>query len=340
MNIPSYYIEGLLTQGTAALARTYLGVTGGGVPEAPVNGQSFARQNATWVVVPPPGISDAPIDGTLYGRLNAAWSAVPSTGISEAPVDGNQYARKNAAWDVVAAGGITDAPSDGSLYARINATWSVVPASVPSARSISTTAPLSGGGDLSANRTLAIAQSDTSNPGYLSAADWNTFNGKLSDAPSNGTTYGRLNGAWSAVPALGFTPENVANKSTGTSLGTSDTSYPSQNAVKVYVDTATNGLDSPAYAASLPLDFLGKPVVTVTLAGNIQFTTTNRTAGYTVTVRIVCDGSNRTFTWPAGWSWLSITPPSGISASKVAVLSITAFGTNDTDVVAAYAVTP
>ncbi|MFZ4411519.1 MAG: hypothetical protein ACOYOV_00450 [Bacteroidales bacterium] len=38
--------------------------------------------------------------------------------------------------------------------------------------------------------------------------------------------------------ALGFTPENVANKSTNTSLGTSDTLYPSQNAVKIYADTA------------------------------------------------------------------------------------------------------
>ena len=37
--------------------------------------------------------------------------------------------------------------------------------------------------------------------------------------------------------ALGFTPENVANKSTSTSLGTSNTLYPSQNAVKSYVDT-------------------------------------------------------------------------------------------------------
>jgi nitrogen fixation protein len=37
--------------------------------------------------------------------------------------------------------------------------------------------------------------------------------------------------------ALGFTPENVANKSTSTSLGTSDTLYPTQNAVKSYVDT-------------------------------------------------------------------------------------------------------
>ena len=36
--------------------------------------------------------------------------------------------------------------------------------------------------------------------------------------------------------ALDFTPENVANKSTLTTLGTSDTLYPTQNAVKTYVD--------------------------------------------------------------------------------------------------------
>lgn len=38
--------------------------------------------------------------------------------------------------------------------------------------------------------------------------------------------------------ALGYTAENVANKSTSTSLGTSDTIYPSQKAVKTYVDNA------------------------------------------------------------------------------------------------------
>lgn len=39
------------------------------------------------------------------------------------------------------------------------------------------------------------------------------------------------------ITALGFTPENVANKNTSTSLGTSDSLYPTQNAVKTYVDT-------------------------------------------------------------------------------------------------------
>ena len=45
--------------------------------------------------------------------------------------------------------------------------------------------------------------------------------------------------------ALGFTPENVANKSTTTTLGTSDTLYPTQNAVKSYVDTAITGATTP-----------------------------------------------------------------------------------------------
>ena len=51
---------------------------------------------------------------------------------------------------------------------------------VTNARTISTSSPLSGGGDLSANRTLSITQSTTSTDGYLSSTDWNTFNGKES----------------------------------------------------------------------------------------------------------------------------------------------------------------
>jgi hypothetical protein len=66
------------------------------------------------------------------------------------------------------------------------------------------------------NTFIDLATSTT--PGYLSAADWSIFNNKQN--------------------ALGFTPENVANKSTTTTLGTSNTLYPTQNAVKVYIDNA------------------------------------------------------------------------------------------------------
>lgn len=65
--------------------------------------------------------------------------------------------------------------------------------------------------------TVSIHQANGSTSGYLTASDWNTFNNKQN--------------------AIGYTPEDQANKSSNTSLGTSNTLYPTQNAVKSYVDT-------------------------------------------------------------------------------------------------------
>jgi hypothetical protein len=158
VNNPSYYIDGLLTQGNAALARAYLGISGGGgIPEAPVDGQLYGRDNATWVVVPPPGISDAPIDGNQYARQNAAWSVVSAT-----PPTGN----------------LTELTS--AILTITGGTGAVV----------------------GAGTTIQVQKSDATHNGYLSSTDWSTFNGKqpagsyLTDAPSDGFTYGRNNAAW------------------------------------------------------------------------------------------------------------------------------------------------
>ena len=77
------------------------------------------------------------------------------------------------------------ANNDGLFYNTTTSLWEKNTISgvlgytpVTSARTISTTSPLSGGGDLSANRTLTIAQATTSVSGYLSSTDWNTFNNK------------------------------------------------------------------------------------------------------------------------------------------------------------------
>jgi hypothetical protein len=87
--------------------------------------------------------------------------------------------------------------------------------------------PMTGEATINASGGLtinyAVAQSaDTSHKGFLTAADWNTFDGKQ--------------------VALGYVPENVANKSVDTNLGTSNTLYPSQNAVKTYVDNLQTGI--------------------------------------------------------------------------------------------------
>lgn len=55
----------------------------------------------------------------------------------------------------------------------------VDPQQVPITRLINTTAPLQGGGNLSADRTLSIPQATSSVNGFLLAADWTTFNSKL-----------------------------------------------------------------------------------------------------------------------------------------------------------------
>jgi hypothetical protein len=75
-------------------------------------------------------------------------------------------------------------------YIASAATWN---AKVSDTRTISTTAPLSGGGDLSANRTLSITQANTSTNGFLSSTDWNTFNGKQ-DTLVSGTNIKTLEG--------------------------------------------------------------------------------------------------------------------------------------------------
>jgi hypothetical protein len=45
-------------------------------------------------------------------------------------------------------------------------------------RNINTSAPITGGGTLASDLTIAIPQADSNNNGYLSSADWNTFNNK------------------------------------------------------------------------------------------------------------------------------------------------------------------
>lgn len=50
---------------------------------------------------------------------------------------------------------------------------------VPTSRLISTTAPLMGGGDLSADRTHFMPQASLLQDGYLSAADFATFSGAV-----------------------------------------------------------------------------------------------------------------------------------------------------------------
>lgn len=58
---------------------------------------------------------------------------------------------------------------------------------VPTTRLINTTSPLTGGGDLSADRTIAIPASTDSVDGYLTSADHTTFNAKVGGSGTTNT---------------------------------------------------------------------------------------------------------------------------------------------------------
>ena len=88
---------------------------------------------------------------------------------------------------------------------------------------------------------------------------------------------------------------------------------------------------------SITLNFSEDRIVTRTATGNITITGASYTAGKSITLRVVGDGSSRTLSFPANWKFVSFKPTS-IAANKTGVLAVTSFGVTDGDAVAAWAV--
>ena len=86
-------------------------------------------------------------------------------------------------------GQISMAASNGTVPGYLTTTdWNTFNNKISSTRTIATSAPLQGGGNLTANRTLSITQADVSTDGYLSASDWSLFNNKVSSTRQITTT--------------------------------------------------------------------------------------------------------------------------------------------------------
>lgn len=105
-------------------------------------------------------------------------------------------------------------------------------------------------------------------------------------------TPGQTASNWNILNAnISYVPEDVDNKSTSTSLGTSDTLYPTQNAVKTYADTKASlaGSTSQAFSVSqLEVGHASDTSITRVSAGvaaieGNNIITANRTASDTQT---------------------------------------------------------
>jgi hypothetical protein len=200
-------------------------------------------------------------------------------------------------------------------------------------------------------QTVAISPATTSAAGSMSAEDKAKLDGIAAGAEVN------VNADWNATsgdaqilnkPAIPA-PADVAPlaPASAAAIGTS-TDYAREDHVHplpAVVTTSAAGL-APAtsfstvtYAADVELDMaaLDGQYRTISLTGNLSLTTINRANGRSVVLRLICDATQRTLTFPAGWVFVG-SKPANIAASKTAVLSLTFFGAASTDAVAAYAV--
>ena len=78
---------------------------------------------------------------------------------------------------------LVDSGANGQVYVQVG-----TPFVVTSNRTINTTEPLRGGGNLGADRTLTIAAAGVNSAGALSSADWVTFNNKVAATRAVNTT--------------------------------------------------------------------------------------------------------------------------------------------------------
>jgi hypothetical protein len=88
------------------------------------------------------------------------------------------------------------------------------------------------------------------------------------------------------------------------------------------------------------LDFSGPNYQTITISGDVTFTASNMDIGREASIKMLCDASGHALAFPTGWRFVGTAAPTTIAANKIALLSATCFGSDETDVVAAYAVEP
>jgi hypothetical protein len=109
-------------------------------------------------------------------------------------------------------GSISVATASTSGY-LIPADWNTFNNKVSSSITISATLPLTGGGDLSTNRTFSIPKATSLVSGYLGADDWSIFNAKVG-AASGSNTQVQFNDSGTFNGQAGFTYSKSTNRLT------------------------------------------------------------------------------------------------------------------------------
>ena len=147
-----------------------------------VSGTNIKTVNSTSLL----GSGDISVEPTItagttsqYWRGDKTWQTLDKSAVGLGSVENTALSTWNGSSNITTLGtigsGIWNGSAISDTYISSASTWN---AKVSSTRSISVSSPLTGGGDLSADRTIGISQATASTNGYLSSTDWNTFNNK------------------------------------------------------------------------------------------------------------------------------------------------------------------
>lgn len=113
--------------------------------------------------------------------------------------------------------------------------------------------------------------------------------------------------------------------------------------VMVLTDGNTNlisaGVSNLTWASTVDINFNVGPYQYLIMTNDTTFTGSRLGAAKAVAIKIFAGATNYNLTFPA-WTFIGNTAPATISSNKTAVLSLTCFDGNTTNVVAAYAVQP
>jgi hypothetical protein len=176
----------------------------------------------------------------------------------------------------------------------------------------------------SSTASITIGTIPTLTAGTTTSTAANITNGTIQTLTSSTATI--TGGTFSG--AINSTSGTVANLTSSTTT-ISDIATGKNFAINVGTLATASGTQD--------LDFTSQGYLTHLITGNITYTASNYSAGKSLTVRITSDGTARNLTFPTNWTFIGAKPTS-IAAGKIAILSITSFGTTEANTVAAYAV--
>jgi hypothetical protein len=161
---------------------------------------------------------------------------------------------------------------------------------------------------------------------------WSTITNTPTTLAGYGITDGVTQANVRAVPITGFTSGAGTLAATDSIL---------QAIQKLDGNNRTVPTQTLTYAATIDLDLVALTGThqLLTLTGAVEFTTSNRALGRWVTIFIDPGASNRTLTFPAGWTFYSA-KPSTQTANKRAILTLKANGTELSDIHAAWKEAP